>query len=97
MQVISGTHRPADLIPAFAAALKPRVEYLAVLQEAAIYCADRDRWSYEYCRSAFAPEEGEAELVHDLIDALDSTAPAGHYFGAHPGDGAAFGFWEAEE
>ena len=29
----------------------------------------------------------------DICEYLDSIAPAGYYFGAHPGDGADFGFW----
>jgi len=28
---------------------------------------------------------------------MDKLAPEGHYFGAHPGDGSDFGFWEIEE
>lgn len=34
--------------------------------------------------------------VEALMDELQVHAPAGHYFGAHPGDGACFGFWEEE-
>jgi hypothetical protein len=44
-------------------------------------------------------EEGkEADsLIIELMDALNLFAPPGHYFGAHPGDGADFGFWPNED
>jgi hypothetical protein len=36
-------------------------------------------------------------LWEKLVDALNTLAPKGCYFGAHPGDGACFGFWRDEE
>lgn len=42
-------------------------------------------------------EEIGAELVNDLIDALSEYAPPYFYFGAHPGDGADFGYWLGED
>lgn len=36
-------------------------------------------------------------LLEELFDYLNDIAPEGCYFGAHPGDGSDFGFWEAEE
>ena len=32
-----------------------------------------------------------------LFDLLNSIAPEGTEFGAHPGDGSDFGFWEVEK
>lgn len=44
----------------------------------------------------WASEEA-SELVTILMDELSAIAPDGHYFGAHPGDGADFGFWSVDE
>lgn len=41
--------------------------------------------------------EWQDELVQSLFDALDSVAPDGTTFSAHPGDGSDYGFWPAED
>lgn len=37
------------------------------------------------------------DVYEELFPALDSLAPEDYYFGAHPGDGACFGYWECEK
>ena len=55
---------------------------------------------------AHAQEDEDAEwwyseecdvFVEQLFDILNENAPDGYYFGAHPGDGSDFGYWEVDE
>lgn len=47
--------------------------------------------------SDYALAEAVAWDMEDLFDFLDSIAPDGCYFGAHPGDGSDYGFWEVRK
>lgn len=86
--ISSGTMRPEDLIPDFVYELRQ-------------LCGD-DADHLKLCAEANAIEDFEIEadiadeVLSDLFDALDSYAPAYGYFGAHPGDGADYGFWLSE-
>lgn len=42
-------------------------------------------------------EQDAAEMVDELIDALEEFAPPYCYFGATEGDGSDFGFWPSRE
>lgn len=88
--VIHGTMRPQDLIPAFLDCLQE----LDPAAYAAIDGVPDDSWDDD---SWFWESDDAAWLIEELFDALDAAAPEGYYFGAHPGDGADYGFWQIEE
>lgn len=39
----------------------------------------------------------EEFLNETLWDVMDELSPEGFYFGAHPGDGSDYGYWEIED
>lgn len=41
-------------------------------------------------------EPEDTDMVGWFIEKLDALAPEGYYFGAHPDDGADFGYWRTE-
>ena len=94
--VSHGTMRTQDLIPAFLYTLSkvwpeayegymaaPFPPIPAYVQDE----GDDSEW--------WASDEA-TYLLEDLFDQLDESAPEGYYFGAHPGDGSDFGFWQIE-
>ncbi len=102
--ISSGTLRPEDLIPAFADTLDLRLGELADEQHARgrplspeLFRALSD---LEEVKSRVDGGYAEAEDADADLEWLEETlshyAPPGHWFGAHPGDGADFGFWPLE-
>lgn len=100
--VSSGTLRSEDLLDSFRSALEGLIfdngDYLSRSEN----FPTRDRLNnligeaYDaYCEDGetLEDEENASEIVNDLQDALNEFAPEFAYFGAHPGDGADFGFW----
>lgn len=84
--VSHGTMRKEDLIPAFVEtlhALDTNEEHTDLIAEACDLDHDYDSEQADY-------------ILDDLFDALDALAPDGYYFGAHPGDGADYGFWPVD-
>lgn len=86
--VIHATLRSEDLIPAFLDTLRFHDRKAAARVNAS--------YQPERRRVGFYETELAMFMVEDLFNALNDIAPAGHYFGAHPGDGSDFGFWECE-
>jgi len=103
--VSCGTMRNSDLISAFMDKLRDigenklhaeykraQAEYLQLMQHLS---------SKSYLMEDEDHEDWLSEemhwLVDDIFDALDGYAPENHYFGAHPGDGSDYGYWENEE
>ncbi len=98
--VSNGTMRPEDLIPAFVAELEHlakrhgakremRKRHLALVHGIE---ARQTHYDYDYYTSDDAYSDLDA-----LFDALEEYAGPYFYFGAHPGDGADYGFWLPED
>ena len=85
--LISGTLQPEALRYTFARELR-RVgvltNHVALLRSA-------------YFETLTDHPEGAADIVNDLIDALNEYAPSHTYFGAIEGDGSDFGWWGVTE
>lgn len=100
--IISGTQRPEDLIPALIDALDARKEMLLLDGKLSRYeFRQLDYWLVEIerrmGRSGYWQSADAQWDIEGLFDALNDLAPEGTYFGAHPGDGADYGYWPVEE
>lgn len=91
--ISSGTMRPEDLIPAFAAELKRICG-----DDLSGKCLVESSEALEFDSDASGYDLDEIhETLEYLTDELNAYAPDYCYFGAHPGDGADFGFWLSED
>ena len=92
-----GTLRACDLIPAFLDACREvapdHYEAFMVAPFGPIPAYVQD----EGDSSDWWQSDDACVLLEALTDILNEHAPEGHYFGAHPGDGCDFGFWQIEE
>src|SRR5690606_1610377 len=101
-----GTHRTIDLYDAFMSFLqehdpetaeKIKTQFTDIIQELEIVIeSQRSDAQKNGMVSIYEYVQDEEFLIADLFDALDAIAPEGSYFGAHPGDGSDFGFWQHE-
>jgi hypothetical protein len=86
--ISTGTLRTEDLLPKFAHAL------LAIV-------TDNEQYELEMVEDALngrikrtgIDTRTAVGLLDDIQDSLNQYCPPFVYFGAHPGDGADFGFW----
>lgn len=94
--ISSGMMSKEDLIPIFLTEAidiclnDKRDEYIGAIKEIQQRIKDMDWDTY------IESEESDWDL-ESLFDILDSIAPENHYFGAHEGDGADYGFWPVYE
>jgi hypothetical protein len=88
--VSTATMRAEDLIPSFLWELEHQEGLTAEHQELVAEINKR-MVSEDYYESENADYDLEA-----LFEALDEYSLPGFYFGAHPGDGADFGYWLSE-
>lgn len=94
--ISTGTHKPDDLITAFA----DELERLCKEERPGnIQLSDQTRFEHlemvEQAREALEPDDQENlfDIVNELQDALGEWCPSFVYFGTIKGDGADFGFW----
>lgn len=83
-----GTMRSEDLIPKFLGVLK---QYAPDNYDAYV------KANPEVLDLKGMDDETLGWVFDELFDELDKIAPEGTYFGAHPDDGADYGFWSVEE
>lgn len=100
--IIAGTLRPEDLIPAFIKALDARKEELSLLGKLGSGEFERlddylGELEQRMGQEGYYDSEDVAWDLEWLFDKLNDLAPEGTYFGAHPYDGADFGFWSIED
>ena len=97
--ISSGTLHPKHLIPCFLGELErinPK-DYDRIMEDPYIKASgfvweaedgsDNDWWDSDETHS----------LLNELFNALDEASPENYYFGAHPDDGALYGFWEFQD
>lgn len=94
--ISSGTLRKKDLILTFLDFIREhdpvRYEAMALMPFGSVPSFAMEDENSEWW------EEEEASILLNAVlwESMEDMAPEGYYFGAHPGDGADFGYWEIE-
>ena len=97
--VISGTTNARDLIPAFMKEINALGGSMPSFADSPINdLMNTDSWLEAKADAAEAYLESEEAYwdLEELFDALDEMSPEFAFFGAHPDDGADYGFWPVE-
>lgn len=98
--------RPCDLADAFLGAADAIADILSLPRPDGATPAGLSASTVAACQALAADSpstvadpasEESLEALQALSDWLESRAPAGFYFGSHPGDGPCFGFWLSED
>ena len=91
--ISSGTMRPEDLIPTFAA------ELTRLAKQPGILSPKRRKEQLEWLQVVTEDIADNQQVDSDLdilFDMLSEYAGPYFYFGAHPGDGSDYGYWLSE-
>lgn len=101
--VSTATLRPQDLLASFASAIDDNLarnwrhfalpENVATFDRLTALVKEAKNLNGDGIESDFRIADIEELIAETLPDALNEFAPPYAYFGAHPGDGADFGFW----
>lgn len=92
--IVWGTHREEDLWEAFRPYLPDEADWVLEGDELYQQIISDELDDDTVCALSMRLDD---IINNEVYDYMNEIAPAGHYFGAHPGDGSDFGFWEIEE
>lgn len=101
MTLSEATMLSEDLIPSFIDFLESVAEDCEIIEDVESLKEEVDKLELEentgYGTYYKDQEEASWLLNEQIWDLLNDIAPDFTYFGAHPGDGACYGFWTEEE
>lgn len=91
--ISEGTLHPRDLTLRFLAVLRivAPAEYEALTFNSGFNCPPN--YAREDRASSWWDSDQARYLLEEITETLEAHAPEGYWFGAHPGDGADFGYW----
>ena len=101
MTLSEATMLSEDLIPSFIDFLESVAEDCEIQEDVTLLSAEVDKLELGentgYGTYYKDQEEASWLLNEQIWDLLNDIAPDFTYFGAHPGDGACYGFWVSDE
>jgi len=101
MTLSEATMLSEDLVPSFMDFLENVAEECEIQEDVTLLSAEVDKLELGentgYGTYYKDQEEASWLLNEQIWDLLNDIAPDFTYFGAHPGDGACYGFWVSDE